>query len=49
MENYDLNMEYFSLLDQIEFNKELEIFLHENPQFTEVFDLNLYDGSQDIM
>lgn len=44
LENYDLNMEYFSLLDHDDFNKELDKFLKNNRSFTEVFDLNLYDG-----
>jgi len=43
LKNYDLNMEYFSNLDHKEFCKEIEKFLQENSQFTEVFDLNLYD------
>lgn len=44
IKNFDLNMEYFSLLSHDEFNKEIEEFLKRNMQFTEVFDLNLYDG-----
>lgn len=44
IKNFDLNMEYFSLLNHDEFNKETEEFLKRNMQFTEVFDLNLYDG-----
>ncbi|MCM3571499.1 GIY-YIG nuclease family protein [Neobacillus mesonae] len=44
LENYDLNMEYFSLLNHGEFCEEIEGFLKRNRQFTEVYDLNLYDG-----
>lgn len=44
IKNFDLNMEYFSLLSNDEFNKEIEEFLKRNMQFTEVFDLNLYYG-----
>ncbi|NRU52445.1 GIY-YIG nuclease family protein [Clostridium beijerinckii] len=43
LENYDLNMEYFSLLNNEEFNKELNGFLDKNKCFQEVFDLNLYN------
>lgn len=43
MKNYDLNMEYFSLLDHDEFNNEIDKFLKRNSEFVEVFDLNLYD------
>lgn len=39
--NYDLNMEYFSLLDKNEFDHELDKFIIKN-HFTEVFDLNKY-------
>ncbi|MCU4792907.1 hypothetical protein OCE54_23720 [Bacillus cereus] len=44
LENFDLNMEYFSLLNHSEFCTEIEEFLERNSQFTEVYDLNLYDG-----
>jgi hypothetical protein len=44
LKNYDLNMEYFSLLDHSEFCKEIEGFLERNSQFSEVSDLNLYDN-----
>ncbi|MEM5592803.1 hypothetical protein AAHH67_15540 [Niallia circulans] len=44
LENYDLNMKYFSSLDHNEFNKEVEEFLKNNKDFTEVVDLNLYEG-----
>lgn len=44
LKNYDLNMEYFSLLKHSEFCIEIEKFLEQNSQFTEVYDLNLYDG-----
>ncbi|OMF88752.1 hypothetical protein [Paenibacillus sp. FSL R7-0337] len=43
LKNYDLNMEYFSLLSHDEFNKEITNFLDKNKQFIEMFDLNLYD------
>lgn len=42
MKNYDLNMEYFSLLDNNEFNLEIDKFLKQNEGFVEVLDLNLY-------
>ncbi|NRT90890.1 GIY-YIG nuclease family protein [Clostridium beijerinckii] len=42
MKNYDLNMEYFSLLDNNEFNLEIDKFLKQNEGFVEVSDLNLY-------
>ncbi|WP_339212897.1 GIY-YIG nuclease family protein [Solibacillus sp. FSL W8-0372] len=44
MENFDLNIEYLSLLDRNEFREGIEKFLEMNTQFIEVFDLNLYDG-----
>lgn len=44
LENYDLNMEYLSLLDYDEFNKELDKFIDNNRDFAEVSDLDLYDG-----
>ena len=44
LENFDLNMEYFSLLNHSEFCVEIEKFLKQNNYFTEVDDLNLYDG-----
>lgn len=43
LKNYDLNMEYFSLLSRDEFNNEIRNFLSTNNSFIEVFDLNLYD------
>lgn len=46
LENFDLNIEYFSLLDHSEFCTEIEKFLKQNIQFTEVYDLNLYDGKE---
>lgn len=42
LKNFDLNMEFFSLLDHNEFNQEIDNFLRKNIQFKEVFDLNLY-------
>ncbi|MCC3359414.1 GIY-YIG nuclease family protein [Bacillus sp. REN16] len=44
LENYDLNMEYFSLLNHDEFCEEIEGFLNLNKKYTKVFDLNLYEG-----
>ncbi|WP_138419650.1 GIY-YIG nuclease family protein [Aquibacillus sediminis] len=44
LKNYDLNMEYFSLLDHSKFCEAIEAFLKRNKQFTEVYDLNLYEG-----
>ncbi|NKF05284.1 GIY-YIG nuclease family protein [Clostridium gasigenes] len=43
LKNYDLSMEYFSLLSHDEFNIEINKFLESNKCFVEVFDLNLYD------
>lgn len=43
LKNFDLNMEYFSLLNHDEFNMEITKFLKSNECFVEVFDLNLYD------
>lgn len=44
LRNYDLNIEYFSLLSHDEFNEEINKFLESNKCFVEVFDLNLYDN-----
>lgn len=44
LQNYDLHMEYFSLLDHTKFNKEIESFLKKNNMFISVTDLNLYNG-----
>ncbi|MBU3198321.1 hypothetical protein LL037_21510 [Clostridium estertheticum] len=43
LKNYDLNMEYFSLLNNDEFNIEINKFIESNKCFVEVFDLNSYD------
>lgn len=43
LKNYDLNMDYFSLLNHDEFNIEIDKFLKSSNCFVEVFDLNLYD------
>lgn len=43
LKNYDLNMKYFSLLNHIEFNAEINEFLQNNKCFVEVLDLNLYE------
>lgn len=44
LKNFDLNMEYFQLLDKDEFNKEIDNFLNEHKEFKEVKDLKLYNG-----
>lgn len=44
LKNYDLNMEYFSKLDKIEFEHALTNFLLEYKNFTEVSDLNTLSG-----
>ena len=43
LKNYDLNMEYFSLLSHEDFNAEINKFLDEHKCFLEIFDLNLYE------
>lgn len=43
LKNYELNMEYFSLLSHDEFSEEINKFLQNNKMFMEVLDLNLYD------
>lgn len=42
LENFDLNMQYFSLIDKDKFNGEINTLLHQNRRFIEVTDLNLY-------
>lgn len=42
--NFDLNMEYFSLLDHVKFENALASFLRKNKRFKEVTDLNLLYG-----
>ncbi|WP_201317532.1 GIY-YIG nuclease family protein [Paenibacillus sp. EPM92] len=42
LENFDLNMKYFSLLDKDKFHGEINTFLHRNRGFSEVTDLNEY-------
>ena len=42
LKNYDLNMEFYSMLDKIEFNTTLESFLKHYDRFNQVFDLSLY-------
>ena len=44
LKNFDLNMEYFKLLDKEEFNKEIDDFLNEHKEFKKVKDLKLYNG-----
>ena len=41
LKNYDLNKEYFSLLNHAEFNAEIDEFIQNNKCFAEVLDLNL--------
>lgn len=42
LKNYDLNMQYFSMLDEEQFNHSLESFLGQYNRFKEVFDLKEY-------
>ena len=42
LKNYDLNMQYFSMLDEEKFNRTLESFLGQYEGFQEVFDLKEY-------
>lgn len=42
MKNFDLNMEFFKLLDKDEFNKEIDNFMIRNPFFKEITDLTIY-------
>lgn len=44
LENFDLNMKFFSKLDKNAFQNELNKFLTLNKNFIEVFDLNLYSN-----
>lgn len=44
MANFDLNMEYFSLLNHVKFEKEIANFLRNNKDFKEVTDLGLLNG-----
>ena len=44
LENYDLNMKYFSMLNHDEFNIEIDKFLRRNEFFGQVLDLNLYEN-----
>lgn len=44
LKNYDLNMEYYSMLDKTEFDKSLESFFQENKGFKEVINLTDYSG-----
>lgn len=44
LENYDLHMQYFSLLNHDEFDKEINSFLHRYPFFKQVNDLNQLNG-----
>ncbi len=44
LENYDLNMHYFDMLDQEKFNNELNEYLARHKQFKSVTDLSPYDG-----
>lgn len=44
LENYDLHMEFFSLLNHDEFNKEVNGFLEHYPMFNQVNNLNELNG-----
>lgn len=44
LKNYDLHMEFFSLLNHDEFNKEIDSFLEYYPMFNQVEDLNEWNG-----
>ena len=44
LKNFDLNMKYFSALDEEAFNLALMSFLSQYNRFTEVTDLNKYTG-----
>lgn len=44
LQNYDLNMEYFSKLDKAAFNKALSSFLSQYRRFVEVNNLNDFAG-----
>lgn len=44
LKNYDLNMQFFSMLDKSEFDAVLQLFLKRNKRFTEIHDLNECDG-----
>ena len=44
LKNYDLNMDYFSMLDKTEFDKSLESFLNQYKQFLEIENLNDFSG-----
>ncbi len=43
LENYDLNMKYYSMLDSRDFNNELDSYLERHKGFKEVHDLSEYD------
>ncbi|MBQ8296893.1 MAG: GIY-YIG nuclease family protein [Ruminococcus sp.] len=45
LKNFDLSMQFFSLLDESEFNNEITAFLKRNKRFKAVSDLNKYDVS----
>jgi hypothetical protein len=40
LENYDLNIDFYSNLDTFEFNNAVNTFLKDNPSFLPVLDLN---------
>lgn len=44
LENYDLSMEFYSLLNHKEFCNEINKFLKKNKRFTEVNNLNEYEN-----
>ncbi len=43
LENFDLNIEYLSLLNHDEFDLEIDNFIENNKCFIEISDLNLYN------
>lgn len=43
--NYDLNMEFFSIIDHNKFNYEIDSFINKNPMFVEIEDLTEYNNS----
>lgn len=46
LQNYDLNMKYFNLLDKDEFNEKLDNFLNKHKNFKEVKDLKECEGME---
>lgn len=44
LQNYDLNIKFFSLLDYADFNNAITLFLKNNKEFQKVENLKIYDG-----